>query len=197
VVELSRHRAPFQPLEVVCARWWDCFMPNYCRPLSKKPTAMPSSVWVLSSRAWGRDRWCSKVPCYRFATANAASTASSGDAAAVTCPPRSQLPRATTGRPTFRASPISERVPYSPPTAIITSPVQTRQVSRLPHACNNGVSEILVSPSAVLVRQDTDGNAARFVHPVRGGLHHSGETTADDDPISLCDETPDLSGEFV
>jgi hypothetical protein len=32
---------------------------------------------------------------------------------------------------------------------------------------------------------------------VRGGLHHPGETTAEDDPISLCDETPDLSGEFV
>lgn len=56
---------------------------------------------------------------------------------------------------------------------------------------------MLVSPPAVLVRQDTDGNAARFVRPVRGGLHHPGETTADDDPISLCDETPDLSGEFV
>ena len=56
---------------------------------------------------------------------------------------------------------------------------------------------MLVSPSAVLVRQDTDGNAARFVCPVRGGLHHPRETTADDDPISLCDETPDLSGEFV
>ena len=56
---------------------------------------------------------------------------------------------------------------------------------------------MIVSPPAVLVRQDTDGNAARFVRPVRGGLHHPGETTADDDPISLCDETPDLSGEVV
>ena len=53
---------------------------------------------------------------------NAAATASSGDPATDTCSPRDQLWSATTGRPTLSARPISERVPYSPPT---TSPEHT------------------------------------------------------------------------
>jgi hypothetical protein len=56
---------------------------------------------------------------------NAAPTASSGEDATLTCSPNSQLSSATTGRPTFRARPISESVPYSPPTAMTTSPEQT------------------------------------------------------------------------
>src|SRR5215203_2065116 len=55
----------------------------------------------------------------------AASTASSGEDVTATCSPSSQLSRETTGRPTFRASPISDSVPYSPPRAMTTSPEQT------------------------------------------------------------------------
>jgi len=40
------------------------FAPNYCRPLSKKPNATPSSssVWILSSQVCRRDRGWSKLP---------------------------------------------------------------------------------------------------------------------------------------
>src|SRR3712207_7826128 len=56
---------------------------------------------------------------------NAFSIASSGVEATLTCSPSSQLLSATTGRPILRANPISESVPYSPPTAMIASPEQT------------------------------------------------------------------------
>src|SRR5215210_8089650 len=58
-------------------------------------------------------------------SSNAASTAASGDVDTVTCSPRSQPSRTTTGCPTFLASPISESVPYSPPTAMTTSAEHT------------------------------------------------------------------------
>jgi hypothetical protein len=55
----------------------------------------------------------------------------------------------------------------------------------------------MIGTLSVPIRQDANGSSTRLRRSARRGLHHAGETTADYDPTSSGDETPDPASLIV
>jgi hypothetical protein len=96
------------------------------------------------------------------------------------------------GQPDLREGPVLPADGYDH-----VSRTDYRQITCLARARRDGVLEVGVGPSTVLVRQDADGDAPLPGRAARRGLHHAREAATDHDTASGSDEPPDLSRELL
>ena len=98
----------------------------------------------------------------------------------------SQVASPMTGTPSPNACPISDRVPYAPPTATTDMPVfATTELRAYPNPVMMGIVYVFVGGQRIVARQYADGHAARRFRASASGFHHAAKPAAHDSDAAL------------